>query len=60
MPTKIVCQIGRAVLPAALALGIGGRPALAQPVANALTYVTVDYGTYSTFLTGMRDDTITY
>jgi subtilase-type serine protease len=59
MPTKIVCQIGRAVLPAALALGIGGRPALAQPVANALTYVTVDYGTYSTFLTGMRDDTIT-
>jgi uncharacterized protein with beta-barrel porin domain len=59
MPTKIVRLIGRAVLPAVLAIVAGARPALAQPIASALPYVTLDYGTYDTFLTGIRGNTIT-
>jgi uncharacterized protein with beta-barrel porin domain len=58
MPTKIVRLLGRAVLPAALAMGVGAEPVLAQPVAAALPYVTLDYGTNGTFLTGIRGNTI--
>jgi uncharacterized protein with beta-barrel porin domain len=59
MPTKIVRLLGRAVMLAALGLFARAAPGLAQPVAAALPYVTVDYGTDGTFLTGIRGNMIT-
>jgi uncharacterized protein with beta-barrel porin domain len=56
---KIVRLLAGAVLPAALAMVAGAGPALAQPIAAALPYVTLDYGTNGTFLTGIRGNTIT-
>jgi subtilase-type serine protease len=64
MPTKIVRLLGRAATPfvvglAILALFARAAPAVAQPVAAALPYVTLDYGTDGTFLTGIRGNMIT-
>jgi len=59
MPTKIVRLLGRAVMLAALGMVARAAPGAAQPVAAALPYVTLDYGTDGTFLTGIRGNTIT-